>query len=155
MAAKLKPNIYVVEHLDPEMGPWSTLEYLAIAQESEDARVEFWLSSIPKEAVIPQDVRDARGLSIKQQRAEKLFDSNRRRVCLLDPAAAAELNPEDDEKFDIFLFGGILGQFSRVVGLNHTWETDPHERLGDDPPRGINCSWLAFVSKADTLSLIR
>jgi ribosome biogenesis SPOUT family RNA methylase Rps3 len=27
-------KIYIVEHLDPELGPWSTLEYLSIARET-------------------------------------------------------------------------------------------------------------------------
>lgn len=31
------------------------------------------------------------------------------RVCLLDPKAEKELSPEDGEAFDIFLYGGILG----------------------------------------------
>ncbi|KAL7412757.1 DUF431-domain-containing protein [Mrakia frigida] len=31
------------------------------------------------------------------------------RVCLLDPKAEKELAPEDGEEFDVFLFGGILG----------------------------------------------
>ena len=32
------------------------------------------------------------------------------RVCLLDPRAEKEIEPEDGEVFDMFLFGGILGQ---------------------------------------------
>lgn len=31
------------------------------------------------------------------------------RVCLLDPRAEKELAPEDAEVFDLFLYGGILG----------------------------------------------
>lgn len=31
------------------------------------------------------------------------------RVCLLDPRAPKELSPQDGETFDIFLYGGILG----------------------------------------------
>jgi hypothetical protein len=31
------------------------------------------------------------------------------RVCLLDPRAEKEIEPEDGEVFDMFLFGGILG----------------------------------------------
>jgi ribosome biogenesis SPOUT family RNA methylase Rps3 len=31
------------------------------------------------------------------------------RVCLLDPRAEAEIAPEDADKFDVFLYGGILG----------------------------------------------
>lgn len=39
---------------------------------------------------------------------EKL-GSTSARVCLLDPKAPKELSPEDGETFDIFLYGGILG----------------------------------------------
>jgi ribosome biogenesis SPOUT family RNA methylase Rps3 len=31
------------------------------------------------------------------------------RVCLLDPRAEAEISPDDKDKFDVFLYGGILG----------------------------------------------
>lgn len=31
------------------------------------------------------------------------------RVCLLDPRATEVLGPEDADKFDVFLYGGILG----------------------------------------------
>ena len=31
------------------------------------------------------------------------------RVCLLDPRAEKELAPEDAQNFDLFLYGGILG----------------------------------------------
>lgn len=34
---------------------------------------------------------------------------SKNRVCLLDPKAPLPLDPEDDEEFDYFLYGGILG----------------------------------------------
>ncbi|CAI4212219.1 unnamed protein product [Parascedosporium putredinis] len=65
---------YIVEHLDPELGPWSELEYITIARDVED-----------------------------------LYRDTKDRVCLLDPSAAKDLSPEDGDTFDVFLFGGILG----------------------------------------------
>ena len=50
---------------------------------------------------------------------EKL-GSTSARVCLLDPRAPKELAPEDEETFDIFLYGGILGTYtlpSKLIGV--------------------------------------
>lgn len=40
---------------------------------------------------------------------EVYFADRKDRICLLDPAARQELSPTDGEEFDVFLFGGILG----------------------------------------------
>ena len=100
---------YIVEHLDPELGPWSTLEYRSIAQESAEAGVRFILSSVPKVLSLPSELRDLQTLTIEHLSVEEVFQEDKGRVCLLDPAATVELSPEDGVKFDVFLFGGILG----------------------------------------------
>lgn len=100
---------YIVEHLDPELGPWSTLEYRSIAQESAKAGVRFFLSSVPQAMSLPPELRDLESLTIEHLSVEELFQEDKGRVCLLDPAATVELSPEDGTKFDVFLFGGILG----------------------------------------------
>lgn len=104
-----KPKTYVVEHLDPELGPWSTLEYLAIAQESSEAGARFCLSSLSAELTLPRDISSDAGILIEHRGVEEIYNECRDRVCLLDPAAKTELSPGDFEKFDVFLFGGILG----------------------------------------------
>ena len=52
------------------------------------------------------------------------------RVCLLDPRATEVLAPEDADKFDVFLYGGILG------------DDPPRDRTGDfaswDSPEDIS-----------------
>ena len=103
-------RIYVVEHLDPELGPWSSLEYQAIAQESASAGVSFCLSSVPRELELPAELRERSSLIIENQSVETVFKDDKERVCLLDPKGNAELSPEDADKFDVFLFGGILGK---------------------------------------------
>jgi ribosome biogenesis SPOUT family RNA methylase Rps3 len=105
MAAK----IYIVEHLDDELGDWSALEYLTIAKESHDAGARFCLSSVPSNLVLPESLKTAPGFAAEGQSVETLYAEKKSRVCLLDPAAAKELSPEDGDAFDIFLFGGILG----------------------------------------------
>ena len=100
---------YVVEHLDPELGPWSMLEYVAIAQECSSADANFYLSSVPADLSVPHELAAERGIIIEHHSAEEVFADRKHRVCLLDPIATADLSPEDVRTFDIFLFGGILG----------------------------------------------
>ena len=105
-----KKRMYVVEHLDPELGPWSALEYQAIAQESASAGVSFCLSSVPRELELPVELQEMNSLIIENQGVETVFNDDKERVSLLDPKGKAELSPEDAENFDVFLFGGILGR---------------------------------------------
>lgn len=107
---------YIVEHLDPELGEWSALEYKCIALESEAAGASFYLTSVPTELQLPANLQSVSALNVEHRGVEELYADRKNRVCLLDPSAKKELSPEDGENFDIFLFGGILG---------------------DDPPRGM------------------
>ena len=110
MAAPTKT--YIVEHLDPELGAWSELEYLAIARESQDAGARFCLSSLPAAFKVPAALSGIPAFSAETKGVEELYAGEAKaRVCLLDPAAKSDLAPEDGETFDVFLFGGILGAF--------------------------------------------
>lgn len=102
---------YIVEHLDPELEHWSALEYETIARESSEAGSRFILSSVPKTLQMPGQLRNTPGLTVESQSVEELFMQSKDRVCLLDPAAHAELSPSDGDNFDVFLFGGILGKY--------------------------------------------
>ena len=104
---------YIVEHLDPELEQWSALEYRAIAKESHAAGADFLLSSVPTQLQLPSLLRGAQGLRVEHSGVEELYAHKKDRVCLLDPAAKQELAPEDAQSFDVFLFGGILGQLSK------------------------------------------
>jgi ribosome biogenesis SPOUT family RNA methylase Rps3 len=101
---------YIVEHLDDELGPWSELEYVAIAKESHQAGARFCLSSVPATLVLPATLKHVPGFTTDERSVETLYAEDKTRVCLLDPSATKELCPEDGDKFDTFLFGGILGQ---------------------------------------------
>ena len=111
--ADQRSKAYVVEHLDPELGPWSTLEYVAIGQECSSVGAAFYLSSVGTELVIPKEITAIRSILIEHRNAEEIFADKKDRVCLLDPAAAVDLSPNDASDFDIFLFGGILGMRNR------------------------------------------
>lgn len=100
---------YVVEHLDPELEAWSALEYEAIARESAEAGSSFMLSSVDPKLQQPDRWSNIPGFGVHQRSVEELFADRKHRVCLLDPAAKTELNPADAASFDVFLFGGILG----------------------------------------------
>jgi ribosome biogenesis SPOUT family RNA methylase Rps3 len=106
---------YVVEHLDEELGPWSELEYITIAKESQEQAANFCLSSVSPNLELPATLKNVQGFTAESRSVEVLYAENKSRVCLLDPSATKELTPADGEKFDVFLFGGILGKsfFSR------------------------------------------
>lgn len=109
MAPNIGGKVYIVEHLDPELGPWSELEYIAIAQESEDNGSSFTLSSLPEEFKVPDSLKAVKSFKATQNSVENIYAATKNTVCLLDPAAEKDLSPEDAQEFGTFLFGGILG----------------------------------------------
>jgi ribosome biogenesis SPOUT family RNA methylase Rps3 len=111
---------FVVEHLDPELEEWSSLEYSSIASESHASGAQFLLSSVPTSLKLPANLQGAKGLNVETRGIEEIYADKKDRVCLLDPAASKDLCPEDGETFDIFLFGGILGKHV-VLRLYH-WQ---------------------------------
>ncbi|KAF2035597.1 DUF431-domain-containing protein [Setomelanomma holmii] len=100
---------FVVEHLDPELEAWSSLEYATIASESHASGAKFLLSSVPTTLKLPENLQHIQGLNIETRGIEEIYADKKDKVCLLDPAASKDLSPEDGDTFDIFLFGGILG----------------------------------------------
>jgi ribosome biogenesis SPOUT family RNA methylase Rps3 len=114
-----KTFTFIVEHLDPELEEWSSLEYASIATESQSAGGQFFLSSVPKSLTLPSRLQNLPGLTIEHRSVEEIYSEGegKERVCLLDPAAGKELSPEDGDEFDCFLFGGILGLFFVCAGF--------------------------------------
>lgn len=100
---------FVVEHLDGELGPWSELEYVAIANETRDAKSTFVLSGLPHQLQLPLSLTQNPAFKAEGRAVEELYAAQFPSICLLDPSASQDLSPEDGDKFDIFLFGGILG----------------------------------------------
>jgi ribosome biogenesis SPOUT family RNA methylase Rps3 len=99
---------YIVEQIDPELGPWSTLEYHAIATNTVQAGPKFYLSSVPKEIELPQKLVNTPSLPIEHRSVEETYQDKKDQICLLDPADTIELSPDDAAYFDVFLFGRIL-----------------------------------------------
>ena len=110
--ANSSPKAIVVEHLDPELEEWSSLEYAAIADECNEAGVLFYVSSIPRDFRLPDQLKKHPAVRVENGNAEDIFVNEKDRICLLDPSADKKLSPQDGDKFNIFLFGGILGRLS-------------------------------------------
>lgn len=123
MSSNLTGKVYIVEHLDPELGPWSELEYISIAEESEASGSSFTLSSLPAEFKVPESLKAIRTFKPTQDSVENIYASNKNTVCLLDPAAEKDLSPEDAQEFSAFLFGGILGEHGTIVLRYVLWLT--------------------------------
>jgi ribosome biogenesis SPOUT family RNA methylase Rps3 len=100
--------------MEPEMGAWSTLEYIAISTESAASGSSFYLTSVPPSLAddLPPSLRQYINAPLKVTSVEvtRLPEIAGERVCLLDPQAKKQLSPEDAESFDTFVFGGILGR---------------------------------------------
>lgn len=100
-------HTFIVEHLDPELEAWQLLEYNTISKECKPAS-RFLLSGLPSPNTNP-------GLSSVEQTStsvDALVASAgipKERVCLLDPKGEKDICPEDGDDFDVFVFGGILG----------------------------------------------
>ncbi|KAK0947219.1 hypothetical protein LTR29_001503 [Friedmanniomyces endolithicus] len=121
-----KKHTFIVEHLDPELEHWQALEYKCIHQECKDSGANFILSGVAnasetqKQLGLPSD-------AVQKQSVEDLYSSPeaRQRVCLLDPKGEQDISPEDGELFDVFLFGGILG------------DEPPRDRTGELRDKGF------------------
>lgn len=105
---------YIVEHLDPELGPWSELEYIAIADESQQNGSSFTLSSISPDFKVPSALQAIPKFTATQDSVEDIYAASKDTVCLLDPSADKDLSPQDAKEFSVFLFGGILGEIGRI-----------------------------------------
>lgn len=102
---------FIVEHLDPELGPWSALEYSAIATETQHSGPQnrFVLSGLPSAFRVPEALSSNPAFTAERRGVEELYAADKSFVCLLDPAASRDLAPVDGQTFRVFLFGGILG----------------------------------------------
>ena len=78
-------KVFIVEHLDDELGPWSELEYITIAKESHQAGSKFCLSSVPASLELPQALKSVPGFTADGRSVETLYAEDKSRVCFLTP----------------------------------------------------------------------
>ena len=123
------PLTYVVEHMEPELDEWSEVSPLAtnlslslLATKPGEPQLEY--ANIRKHvgpnrlilshvdptllARLPERIRPENGIIITEKPILDIEGVEKSKVILLDPQATEELVPEDGDKFEYFLFGGIL-----------------------------------------------
>ncbi|KAL3230028.1 hypothetical protein RNJ44_01391 [Nakaseomyces bracarensis] len=119
---------YIIEHMEEGFSEWVILEYSQIIRDVGSDNL--LLSSLPegtKDEDIPERLKKmglkwtTKGLSEITQDIPEWEPLQNGRVCLLDPRAKTDLQPEDVKQFDYFVFGGILGDHpprDRTTELN-------------------------------------
>lgn len=98
--------IFIIEHMDSKLWEWSLLEYGHISSIVGRSNLLFTnvhhgASKLRLLGKVYVDSASAMG-----------FDQTR--VCILDSSGKQTLEPGDAEKFDYFVFGGILGDYPEV-----------------------------------------
>ncbi len=95
-------QIFIIEHLEPELREWCLIEYEHISKILGKSNI--WFTNI-------KNTKDAKKLikfgSVFQKSVKKM---NLKQACLLDPEARKTLSPKD-RKYKYFIFGGILGDY--------------------------------------------
>lgn len=107
---------YIIEHMEEGFSEWVILEYSQIIRDV--GKENLILTSLPSgttEKDIPSTLLDL-GLQWTTKECVELEDGKveKSKICLLDPAAEVDLGPDDERKFDYFVFGGILGSHPRI-----------------------------------------
>lgn len=97
----MKKPTFVIEHLEKRTWRWCEIEYENAAKMIK-----------PYPLLITNLKKGKKGFEkFAELEKKSIVDMglNWERVCVLDPKATEVLKPEDKNKFDYFVFGGILG----------------------------------------------
>ncbi len=94
---------FIIEHLTDKLYEWCLIEYENISNFVGKNNLIFTNVKSPKESKIINKF----GIVYKESILKLKFN----RICLLEPKSKKTLEPNDANKFDYFLFGGILGDF--------------------------------------------
>jgi len=85
----------VIEHLEPELFDWCKIEYEHVSK---------WVG---KNNLLISNCKEK--LSFCETDKRHIWDLKLTKACVLDPDAKEQLTPAIAKKFDVFVFGGILG----------------------------------------------
>ena len=91
---------FVIEHLEPELYEWSLIEYEHISKIVGKNNLTF--TNIKKKYI-----KKLRKFGNAQEKS--ISELNFHNICILSQYAEKELASEDQNKFQYFIFGGILG----------------------------------------------
>jgi len=94
--------LFVIEHLEPEIGKWLYFEYDHASRIVGKDRLVFTNVKNPRDANILSSIGIVRSESFTE-----LFDQ--KKIIILDPKARERLKPEDFEGKEAVIIGGILG----------------------------------------------
>jgi ribosome biogenesis SPOUT family RNA methylase Rps3 len=92
-------SIYIIEHLDKRIWKWNYLEYKHISEIV--GKGNLWFTNIKR--------KNKRLEKLGRCFEERVADLKLKNICVLDPDAKKTLQPK--EKFDYFIFGGIMGDY--------------------------------------------
>jgi len=96
-------QIYIIEHLEPEIWPWCLIEYKSISKIV--GKENLWFTNI-------KPSNESKELSkYGKVIPESVKSLNLQDACVLDPEAPALLSPKECKDFKYFIFGGILGNY--------------------------------------------
>lgn len=113
--------LYIIEHMEPKLWKWCEIEYRHISK------------IVGKKNLIFTNVKDGKNKLKKLGKVDSKSVSKIKmeNPCLLDPNAKTTLKPTD--KFETFVFGGILGDEppkARTEQLVHKLPKMPRRNLG-------------------------
>lgn len=92
---------YVIEHLEPELSDWCYTEYQNISK------------IVGQDNLIITNINNPQLKNLGTIKSQSVAELNLKKACLLDPSAKELLTPQDKNKFDYLIFGGILGDYPR------------------------------------------
>lgn len=95
--------LFVIEHLEPNLGEWLLIEYSHAAQIV--GRKRFLITNVKNKSELRKLARVAR---VERKRARELF--KQRELIVLDPRARKNLSPADMRGKRAIVIGGILGE---------------------------------------------
>jgi len=94
---------YIIEHLEPKLWKWCILEYEHISETV--GKDNLWFTNI-------KNKKEAKILAKFGKVFEnKVSELNLTGICVLDPESDNLLETSDKDKFEYFVFGGILGDY--------------------------------------------
>lgn len=96
---------YVIEHLEPELFEWCIIEYKSISKIVGKKNLIF--TNIKKQ---DKEKIEKYGEVFSESVKELIKKEKIKNFCILDPESEKELS-QDDNIFDYFIFGGILGDY--------------------------------------------
>ncbi|MEI6731459.1 MAG: SAM-dependent methyltransferase [archaeon] len=94
--------IFIIEHLEPELGEWSLIEYKHISKIVGPKHL--WFTNVPE-----KDVKKLKKLG--KVLSAPLRQIGLKRMIILDPEAPSLLTPDDALNHEYIILGGILGDY--------------------------------------------